>query len=155
MKFILLLFFIGLSIASKYDPQKAILYARKYCNSTRYRDNDYDYNQEGEDVSFVSKCLLIGGLSFTGCDGLNDKGLFNKVSDLRKCLQRRGWRFTGEQTYAFKAGYPLIIDNVHVGLATQVEMYNVSYCAHSEDRCDYPFDRKRPNRYLFYYPQNY
>ena len=155
MKFILLLFFIGLSIASKYDPQKAILYARKYCNSTKYRIYDYDYNQEGEDVSFVSKCLVIGGLSFTGCDGLNDKGLFNKVSDLRKCLQKRGWRFTGEQTYAFKAGYPLIIDNVNVGLATQVEMYNVSYCAHSEDRCDYPYDRKRPNRYLFYYPQNY
>ena len=155
MKFTLLLFFIGLSIVSKYDPQKAILYARKYCNSTKYRDNDYDYNQEGEDVSFVSKCLLIGGLSFTGCDGLNDKGLFNKVSDLRKCLQRRGWRFTGEQTYAFKAGYPLIIDNVHVALATQVKMYDVSYCAHSEDRCDYQYGDKSLNHYLFYFPQNY
>ena len=144
MKYIFLLFLIELSLT--YNPSAAILYARKYCNT--YHPY-YDYYQEGDAAHFVSQCLVAGGLSFKGCNGLNNKGFFYRVPDLASCLIKIGWKHTKGMTKQFKKGFPFFIGNYHVMIATEVNGNSVTYCAHTIDRCDYTM--KADSTYIYYY----
>ena len=59
------------------------------------------------------------------------------VSNLRNCLQLKGWKYTTGVSRYFKPGYPFFNGNSHAMIATGVSGSKVTYCAHTNDRCDY------------------
>ena len=143
MKSLFLFCLIGLSLS--YDPEKAIAYARKYCDNYNKQFNYY----EGYDAAnFVSQCLAEGGQDFSECIGLDSKNSFVLMINLRTCLIKKGWKALIGTTKKFKAGYPFFSDD-SVMIATEVKDNSIIYCRHSMNRCDEKitdFDN-----YLFFY----
>ena len=135
MKTILLLFLIGLSLS--YDPGAAVSYAWKYCSN--YNKNYANYaTMGGDDVNFVSQCMIAGGFSFKGCSGkVDDYGCMLRVQEQKSCLRSKGWKEYSSRPNCFKAGYPLFFGYSHAVLASYVSGNTIRYCGHTLDRCDY------------------
>ena len=144
MKIIILSLLICLTISYKTVP--AIEYARKYC---RYSGPYYDYDMKDEPANFVSKCLIAGGMNFSGCSGVNNKGAIPSAANLRSCLISKGWKYSKGISKQFKAGYPFFSNNQHSMIATYVKGKFLKYCAHANDRCDK--DLTAPDDYYYYY----
>ena len=71
-----------------------------------------------ESINFMSQCIHAGGQNFTGCEGLDDKGMFKNIQDLKKCLQAKGWT----KTEIFAPGNPIFQRRYAYGMiATAVE----------------------------------
>ena len=146
MNFIFLCLFIGLSLS--YNPHAAILYAKKYC-----RNYNQNYNNQGnyfplkDSANFVSQSLVAGGLNFNDCSGRKDKGMLVYTSELRSCLEKKGWKKSRRIPKEFIGGYPIFNDNSYAMIATNVKGNAVFYSAHQPDRCDY----KIQNTSLIYY----
>ena len=118
---------------SAYNRDKAISYARKYCKS--YNPAYKRYN--GADcANFVSQCLKEGGQSLSGCNGLDEKGAIPYVPNLESCLTKKGWKSSRGVPKQFKAGYPFFIPKQHAMIATAVNGKTITYCGHTNDRCD-------------------
>ena len=131
MKITLLLILVGLSFS--YNPSAAVNYALKYC-----RDYNPSYNSYyGVDcANFVSQCLIAGGLSLSGCYGLDSRGTLPLVANLKNCLSQKGWRSSSTRPSNFKAGYPFFANAYeHAMLATSISGGYVYYAAHTNDRC--------------------
>ena len=146
MKSIIILLIIGLSLS--YNPSEAIKYARQYCS--HYNPNFINYRPYGGDcANFVSQCLMKGGQSLNGCPGLDKKGSIPYVPNLRTCLKKKGWNFSKGVSKKFKAGYPFFDGNNHAMIATGVNGNTITYCGHTNDRCDHKLVN---NNFLYYYP---
>ena len=144
MKYLFLLsLLIGYSLS--YSTANAISYARKYCKN--YNSNYKKY--PGADcANFVSQCLIAGGQTLSGCSGLDAKGTLPLVSNLRNCLTKKGWKSTKGVSKKFKGGYPFFDGNNHAMIATSVSGSKVTYCGHTNDRCDYTLTN---SNYYYYY----
>ena len=145
MKLILLALLLGFSLS--YDASAAIKYARTYCKNYNSAYNNYR-NSGGDCANFVSQCLIKGGQSLDGCAGRDGKGTLPLVSNLRSCLEKKGWHYTQGVSKKFKAGYPFFIGNSHAMIATGVSGNRVTYCGHTNDRCDYSLT---DSSYYYYY----
>ena len=128
-----ILFCLLLGLALSYNAEFAVLYAKKYCGASNPNYHDYrkiDPNKES--YNFMSQCIHAGGQNFTGCEGLDDKGMFKNIHDLKKCLQAKGWT----KTEIFAPGNPIFQRKYAYGMiATSVEDKVVKFCSHSPDRC--------------------
>ena len=145
MKSLIILLLIGFSLS--YNTGGAISYAKKYCN--HYNHNYHDYSRSGGDcANFVSQCLIAGGLKLGGCKGLDNKGAIPYVPNLRSCLQQKGWKHTQGVTNKFKAGYPFFEGNKHAMIATGVNGKTITYCGHTNDRCN---NKLVNSNYYYYY----
>ena len=145
MKLILLWTLLGLSLS--YNAGAAISYARTYCSN--YNSAFINYRNLGGDcANFVSQCLMAGGQDFNGCGGKDSKGTLPLVSNLRSCLQKKGWHYTRGVSRNFRAGYPFFNGNSHAMIATGVNGGTVTFCGHTNDRCDYTINN--PNYDYFY-----
>ena len=135
MKKIILLFLIGFSIT--YDTAAAIRYARTYCKNYNSAYGRYP-ESPGEDVFFVSQCMIAGGLEFSDCSGASkERGCLTRVTDLKRCLQQKGWKHSTSRPASYKAGYPIFsIGYSHAMLSTSVGGNVIRYCSHKNDRCD-------------------
>ena len=143
MKSLILFFLIGLSLS--YEPEKAIAYARKYCDNY----NKQFYNYEGYDAAnFVSQCLAEGGQDFNKCIGLDNKNSFILIINLRTCLIQKGWKASITMPKQFKGGYPFFGPD-SVMIATEVKDNSITYCRHSKDSCDEKITSFE--NYLFFY----
>ena len=132
MKKILIFLFFGLTFS--YNPSNAVNYAKKYCNNYNPNYNNYKGTEKEETANFVSQCISVGGgQDFTGCEGLDDKGMFTKVSDLKNCLILKGWKNRGS---IIKRGFPAFLKTgYHVFLLTELDIVGPRYCSHDPDRC--------------------
>ena len=123
MKSLIIFFLIGLSLS--YDPNKAISYARKYCKSY---NTAYDYYEGIDATNFVSQCLLEGGQKFDDCYGLDKKGSFRLLGNLKACLIQKGWKTRANSIpKQFKAGYPFI-GHVSAMNATEIKTNYIKFC---------------------------
>ena len=131
MKLALLVILVGLAFS--YNPSAAVNYALAHCRNYNPAYNSYP----GADCSnFVSQCLIAGGLSLSGCYGLDAWGTLPWVDNLRNCLSQKGWRKSSTRPDSFRAGYPFFMNAYqHAMLATSVNGGSVSYAAHTNDRC--------------------
>ena len=147
MKSIIIFILIGISI--NYRPENAIAYARKYCHNynTRYQF----YPEDDKSGSFVSQCLVAGGLSFSQakCYSIR-QGIIYGVSNLQHCLQQIGWKKSYQITGDFKAGYPFFVSSSQAMIATKVTQSSITYCSHTPDRCDSQI--KPRSSFIYYYP---
>ena len=135
MKTIILLFLIGFSLS--YNAGAAVNYARTYCQS--YNPNYANYaNSGGDCANFVSQCMIAGGMNFRTCGGWVDGyGCLPAVSDLKSCLQQKGWKHSTSRPASFKAGYPIFSTQYeHAMLATGISGGTIKFCGHTNDRCD-------------------
>ena len=132
MKAIIIFLLFGLSFS--YDQKKASDYAKQYCNRYNPEFNNYKNTEEGgEDINFVSQCLKMGGLSFDGCEGRDDKGMFRTASALKNCLISKGWK----QSTNCKMGYPMFRRSSSQAMIIAHAIQDViGYCSHTPDRCD-------------------
>ena len=129
MKIIILLLLIGLSLT--YDRSAAIKYARTLCSSYHYPE----YEQTS--ASFVSQCMIAGGMNFNSCSiGWRDEhGGFPRATDLKSCLQQKGWKHSSSRPASFKAGYPIFSTQYeHAMLATAISGNSVRFA--TPDVCD-------------------
>ena len=136
MKTIILLFLIGFSLS--YNAGAAVSYARTYCQN--YNPSYANYRNSGGDcANFVSQCMIAGGMNFRNCGGWVDAyGCLPAVSDLKSCLQQKGWKHSYSRPASFKAGYPIFSTQYeHAMLATGISGGSVIFCGHTNDRCDY------------------
>ena len=137
MKNIILLVLIGLASLA-YNPSAAVSYARKYCKN--YNPQYSNYASVGGDCAhFVSQCMIAGGMNFRTCSvsWIDNYGCLPRVSDLKSCLQQKGWKHSTSRPSNFKAGYPIFLTSgSHAMLATGIQENGVYYCAHTNDRCD-------------------
>ena len=131
MKTILLLVLVGLAIS--YNANAAVNYAKRYCKNYNGAYNTYP----GEDcANFVSRCLIAGGLSLSGCPGLDSRGAIPLVANLRTCLRKKNWHSSSTRPGSFKAGYPFFHNSYsHAMLATSISGSKVYYAGHTNDRC--------------------
>ena len=131
MKAILICLLLGLSVSYKGDL--AVAYAKKHCSKYNPAYNNYrKIDMTAESINFMSQCIHAGGQNFTGCEGLDDKGMFKNIQDLKKCLQAKGWT----KTEIFAPGNPIFQRRYAYGMiATAVEDKAVKFCSHSPDRC--------------------
>ena len=134
MKSILICLLLGLTLS--YNAEFAVLYAKKYCGASNPNYHDYrkiDPNKES--YNFMSQCIHAGGQDFTGCEGLDDKGMLTDTYDLQKCLLMKGWK----KTDVFAPGYPIFRKTASVVMngmiATGVEGPFIKFCSHCYDRC--------------------
>ena len=136
MRLLILYLLIGIVFSLSYNADKAIFYARKYCQ--HYNPQYDDLGRLGGDAAhFVSQCLIAGGLSLAECDGLNYDGTILGAENLKRCLQRKGWTYSSEITDKFKPGYPFFNKfNNHVKLATAVNKKTITFCSHTRDYCE-------------------
>ncbi len=132
MKMLLLLFLFGFNLC--YSPEKAVSYARYYCQ--HYNTNYQDYVGRGGDcANFVSQCMIAGGLSFSECNPRRN-GILSGTHALRDCLIGKGWSYSTTKPPSFKAGYPMAkTDWSHFIIATEVGS-TIKYCGHTSDVCD-------------------
>ena len=130
-----------------YDTEKAIKYARKYCNI--YNPHYYHYGTMGDCANFVSQCLVAGGEDFKGCNGVNSQGTIEIVSYLEACLTFKGWKRSYGMNKDFKAGYPFFMHSQHAMIATSVRGNTLRFCAHTNDRCDSLITAS--SSYIYYY----
>ena len=133
-----IVFFLLLAIAFSYDAGKAVEYARAHCKHYNSKYHNYA-NQGGDCANFVSQCLKAGGLKLNDCSGwVDDKGCLPRVSDLKSCLKKKGWKSSNSFPKGFKAGYPVFVQAYgHAMIASHVSGKKVKICAHTTDRCDY------------------
>ena len=131
MKITLLLALIALTLS--YNAGNAVSYALKYCKKYNKNYNTYP----GEDcANFVSQCVKAGGQSLSGCAGLDGKGAIPLVSNLKKCLSKKGWKSSSTKPGSFKAGYPFFHNSyAHAMLATKISGSKIYYAGHTNDRC--------------------
>ena len=131
MKVALFLVLVGLALS--YNPSAAVNYAKAHCKSYNYNYNTYP----GADcANFVSQCLIAGGLSLSGCDGLDNKGAIPYVPNLINCIKKKGWSGHGSRPSCFKAGYPFFMNAYqHAMLALSISGNSVYYAGHTRDRC--------------------
>ena len=102
MKTVLICLLLGLALS--YNADLALLYARNYCNKYNPKYNDYHKTERPKEAyNYISQCLKEGGQDFTGCEGLDDKGMLTDTYDLQKCLLMKGWK----KTDVFAPGYPI------------------------------------------------
>ena len=147
MKIFTLCLLIGLSLS--YNTTNAIHYARLNCIEHAGPYNPDDYRIKGQQCArYISQCLRAGGQDFNGCSGIDSKGNFLKVVDLRRCLTLKGWKSKKGLPKQFKAGYPFFIENSHAMLATYLKGKNITFCSNSPDRCDYKTTDKS---FIYYY----
>ena len=133
MKAIIIILLFGISFT--YDRTKAINYARKYCNYPS--PGNYDYYRSSENSYFVSECMAVGGQRFDGCSGLNSKGMFHNVENLKKSLISKGWKLSISKSTKYKAGYPIFLKRgSHAMFMTGLDGDDIIFCAHEKDRCD-------------------
>ena len=101
MKIIILLLVIELSLT--YDRSAAIKYARTYCQT--YHIPEFEQTS----ASFVSQCMIAGGMDFSSCsvNWRDDHGGLPRVRDLKSCLLQKGWKYSSTRPASFKAGYPI------------------------------------------------
>ena len=139
MNIFFLFLFIELSLS--YNPKAAIAYARKYCS--RYNTNYNNQSMYGhyESANFVSQCLVADGLDFKECVGIKDKGMIVSVSNLRACLDKKGWKKSFGVPKQFIGGYPFFQENNHAMIATEVKGSDVTFCGHQNDRYDYKLNQ--------------
>ena len=130
---------------SAYNRDKAISYARKYCKNY---NSDYKKYTGADCANFVSQCLKAGGQSLSGCTGLDAKGAIPYVPNLRSCLTKKGWKSQKGVSNKFKGGYPFFIGNDHAMIATAVNGKTVTFCGHTNDRCDATVNNQN---YIYYY----
>ena len=132
-----------------YQPNDAVTYARHYCKyyNSAYSYSNYPETRQNDDAKFVSQCLIAGGQKLDGCPNVNRYGLISSISNLRSCLQQKGWKSSKTKPPNFRAGYPMIkLDLSHAIIATLVSGSSIYYSAHSPDTCDRKLDSK-----LYYY----
>ena len=130
---------------SAYSTDKAIKYARKYCKNY---NPDYKKYNGADCANFVSQCLIAGGQSLKGCNGLDAKGAIPYVPNLQSCLTKKGWKSQKGVPKQFKGGYPFFIPNQHAIIATGVSGKTVTFCGHTNDRCDSTVNNQN---YVYYY----
>ena len=133
MKSILICLLLGLVFS--YNGEGAAAYAKKYCN--KYNPNYHNYKKiDGTDESanFASQCISVGGgLDLTGCEGLDDKGMIKKISDLKKCIISKGWKITNK----ISKGYLMFLKAVFLPMiVTEVPKRDIIFSSHDFDRCD-------------------
>ena len=145
MKTILLSLLIGLTLS--YNAGNAIAYAKKYCSNYNTAYNNYK-GQGGDCANFVSQCLKAGGFNFDGCGGKDNKGMIINCSNLRSCLEQKGWKHSTGVTNQFKAGYPFFIGNSHAMISVGVSGKTVTFCGHTNDRCS---ATTNDQSYIYYY----
>ena len=146
MKSILLLLLLGMSMT--YDTRKAVSYARTYCSNYNTRYRNYR-NSGGDCANFVSQCLIAGGYNLRDCYGADEYGAIPLVSNLEECLVAKGWKRSVGMPSAFKAGYPFFIPDEHAMIATGVSGDYVTYCGHTNDRCNAQMGA--PDDWNYYY----
>ena len=127
-----------------YDTNKAISYARTYCKEYNKAYLKYD----SDSSNFVSQCLKAGGQDLNGCTGLDSKGSFQKVANLRTCLSTKKWKYQQGLPKQFKPGYPFFNGNSNAMIATAISGKTVTYCGHTNDRCDAKIEN---DNYFYYY----
>ena len=147
MKSLILFFLIGLSSLS-YVPEKAISYARKYCDNYNTK---YNYYEGYDGANFVSQWMVEGGQDFDNCVGLDSKCNFVLMINLRTCLIQKGWRTLIGRPKKFKAGYPFF-GAESVMIATEVKDDYIKFCRHSMNRCDEKITEFE--NYLYFYLPN-
>ena len=133
MKKILICLLLGFTFS--YNGEGAVNYAKIYCNKYNPNYNNYKNSKDGnEAANFVSQCISVGGgLDLTGCEGLDDKGMIKKNSDLKKCLTLKGWKKTNK----ISKGYPMFLRyGSFPMIITDVQRSGIIFCSHNYDRCD-------------------
>ena len=145
MKIILLCLLVGLILS--YNAGAAIKYARQHCRKYNTKYNNYK-GKGGDCANFVSQCLKNGGFDFSGCGGKDNKGMIINCSNLRECLRKKGWKSKTGVPKEFKGGYPFFIGNSHAMIATGVNGKTVTFCGHTNDRCDSTVNNQG---YIYYY----
>ena len=145
MKAILLCLLLGLTLS--YNPSAAISYARTYCYNYNRNYNNYK-GQGGDCANFVSQCLKAGGFSFDGCAGKDSKGMLINCSNLRACLEQKGWKHSTGVPNGFRGGYPFFNGYSHAMISTSVSGKTVTFCGHTNDRCDATLNNQG---YVYYY----
>ena len=134
MKAIIVCLLLGLSFS--YSDIGAINYALRYCNNYNPKYNSYKGTEKEESANFVSQCISIGGgQDLSGCEGLDDKGMIPKISDLKRCLISKGWKIgakisTGDPLFLRTGSYAMIF----TGFDNKRLM--IKFSSHSPDRCD-------------------
>ena len=146
MNIVFLFLFIELSLS--YNLKAAIAYARKYCSNYNTIYNNQSMYGGNESANFVSQCLVAGGLDFKECVGKKDKGMIVSVSDLRACLDKKGWKKSVGVPKQFIGGYPFFQGNMHAMIATEVKGTIVTFCGHQNDRCEHNLNQPS---YIYYY----
>ena len=145
MKTIVFILLLGINLS--YNPQAALNYASKYCSSYNQQYNNYR-NLGGDCANFVSQCMSAGGQSFSGCAGIDNKGMVPGEANLQICLQSKGWKKYETQPKSFKAGYPIFMKAYrHAMLATGFSGNNIKFSAHTDDHCD----ANIPASYVYFY----
>ena len=143
MKTVLICLLFGLALS--YNAQLALLYAQNYCNKYNPNYNDYhkmDGNKEA--FNFISQCLKEGGVDFTGCEGLDDKGMITDAYLLQKCLLSKGWK----KSAIFAPGYPIFSLRYSArGIIISVSEKSVRFCAHGPNRCNSQIMKKLAETY--------
>ena len=94
--------------------------------------------KDGDCVNFVHRCLKEGGFDASGCTGYkDDKGMLINYAGLRACLQHKVWKYTRGVSNKFKRGFPFFNGEQHAMKATEVSVNVITFCGHTNDRCDY------------------
>ncbi len=133
MKAVIFCLLVGLTLT--YNAGSAVSYARKYCRN--YNPKYHNYASSGGDcANFVSQCLVAGGMSFSNCGGKDNKGMIPYVPNLENCLSNNGWKKSYGRNGSFRAGYPFFIPGSHAMIATSVNGGSLTFCGHTNDRCD-------------------
>ena len=149
MKTIIIILLLGISLS--FDAGASRAYAARY--NTEYNPNYKNYKyQEGDSANFVSQCLYNGGQSFSGCAGLDSKGMIPKVNDLKTCLLSKGWRSSSTKPVNYKSGYPMFYKNSYgtsALIATRIEKTIVFYCSHNPDGCGFMKESTEGLEYYF------
>ena len=139
MKAIIIILLFGIILS--YNTNAAIAYARTFCN--RRNPAYIDFYMKGQNAHFVSECMVAGGQKFDGCAGIDSKGMFHNISNLKTCLLLKGWKLSNSKPTNFKAGYPIILKGgYHVMLATGFDGNDIIYCSHDNDRCNAKINAK-------------
>ena len=143
MKTVLICLLFGLALS--YNAQLALLYAQNYCNKYNPKYNDYHKTERPKEAyNYISQCLKEGGQDFTGCEGLDDKGMLTNAYDLQKCLLSKGWK----RSAGFAPGYPIFSLRYSVnGIVLSVDEKTVKYCSHAPDRCHSQSSKKSLETY--------
>ena len=147
MKSIIIFILIGISI--NYIPSQAISYARRYCQNYNTRYDTYPEDEKA--ASFVSQCLVAGGINFwnTNCSSIR-KGIIYGPYNLYNCLTKIGWKRSTKLTKEFKSGYPFFIGKNIPKIATYVSNISITYCSHAPDRCDAKIQPR--SDFIYFYP---
>ena len=76
--------------------------------------------------------------------------MFLRVSDLKRCLEKKGWKKSETLNKQFMGGYPFFYGNNNALIATEVIGNNVKYCSHNPVRCDTTANLGQSS-YIYYY----